>query len=99
MMDEDGYPYDAELGRIAQWPHTDIPGLIDYVIGLWHYPNSAWRDGEKYCFATGGWSGNESIMDALAQNHMFWTLCWQLSERGGYYEFEIPEAFREASHG
>lgn len=93
-MAEDGYPDDDELKRIEGWPHTDIPGLLNYVRELWHWPNGAWIEGDKHCFATGGWSGNESLIAALKNNFMFLAACWQLSKRGGYFEFEVPECFR-----
>jgi len=37
---------------------------------------------------TGGWSGNELIIDALKKT-TFWMLYWTMSRRGGHYYFEI----------
>lgn len=37
---------------------------------------------------TQGWSGNESIVNAL-QKTMFWFMFWQKSVRGGHYYFKI----------
>ena len=38
--------------------------------------------------ATGGWSENEKTIELFSQMYStFWTLYWQLSKRGGYYEF------------
>ena len=45
----------------------------------------------KLYLSTGGWSGNESVIDALQDNFMFWAMCWAKTERGGHYWFEIPE--------
>lgn len=41
---------------------------------------------------TGGWSGNEDIINTLSET-MFWMLHWQKSERGGRYTFkgDIPK--------
>jgi hypothetical protein len=94
-MDEDLYPTDEELKIIEDWPHTDIRGLIEYVKGLWHFPDWGWTTGLTsndeiiYNISTGGWSGNESIIHALQDNIMFWALCWYSSKRGGHYEFRI----------
>lgn len=37
--------------------------------------------------ATGGWSGNESVIDALKANRFFWALSNVASFRGGLYIF------------
>lgn len=39
---------------------------------------------------TGGWSGNEKIIDIIC-NTMFWFFWWQESKRGGYYKFIYAE--------
>ena len=41
-------------------------------------------------FATGGWSGNESIIGSLRDNAMVWALTWRLSAVGGLHIFRIP---------
>lgn len=45
---------------------------------------------QKYTvyMATGGWSGNEDIINAMSKN-IFWALYWQESKRGGGYTFKI----------
>lgn len=90
-MDSNGYPEDDELLKIEQWPYTNCAGLLEYARGLWQYPNY-WTVSPSgiYQVATGGWSGNESVIAAMQANRMFWALCWMLSRRGGYFEFEIP---------
>ena len=47
--------------------------------------------GKYLRLATLGWSGNESLVDALKQNQMVWLTCWQLSARGGLFIFKYPE--------
>jgi hypothetical protein len=98
-MDEDGYPTDEVLEAIRQWPYTDANGCLEYVAGLWHWPDFASRelppheaevvhadDGDRYLrLATGGWSGNESLISAMKENVMLRSMCWCLSARGGLH--------------
>lgn len=89
MLDDDGYPNESALKRIREWSHNDWSGLIDFVRFLWRYDFWDRGDDGSYFISTGGWSGNESIIEALEQNRAFWALCWQSSRRGGHYEFKL----------
>ncbi len=89
-MDENGYPTDAEIQEIKDWPTERFPALMDYVRSLWKY--SEWgfeREGDQYFLSTGGWSGNEELITALGENCFFWVMCWQSSRRGGHYLFVV----------
>jgi len=108
MFDADGYPTTETLETIAFWLPTDFIGLMGFVVTAWsnygwfeNRPSkivwSGWKeddrdDGGRWCCATGGWSGNESIIDALMRNDTFWLCCWRASLWGGYYEFEVRES-------
>lgn len=89
-MDDNGYPTEDELKRIREWPANDLTGLFDYLRDLWAYPTYFKGDGPRYEISTGGWSGNESLIDALQENRAAWLLSWQSSERGGHFVFEVP---------
>lgn len=90
-MDKDGYPDEEELQAIRTWDWHDLDGLMAFVHDLWTYADCGYWDqqGDAYRLSTGGWSGNEDIIEALQENRMFWTLCWVSSRRGGHYEFEV----------
>ncbi len=83
---------------IRRWDYTKqgFDTLIEFIrplfteYGTIRGPN---RLGNVY-MATGGWSGNEDIIDALHRNVAFWGLSWQKSERGGAYWFSIPRFAR-----
>jgi hypothetical protein len=92
-MNDDGYPTDEELEKIAKWHYEDFEGLLEYVKARWAYADAGyWRKrGGKYWVSTAGWSGNESIITALERNFHFWSFCWILSRRGGHYIFQLPK--------
>lgn len=101
MPDQDGYPTDDEIEKIKKWNGIKDPfGLIDFLEHIWNWPDFGIEKEEtkteffdrpclKLILHTGGWSGNEEIIDAL-QNNFFWPIFWVNSHRGGHYEFEIP---------
>jgi hypothetical protein len=104
-MDEDDYPTEETLKRISEWDWHDVHGLAEYVVDIWHYGDpwarlSDWRKDDidqeyrELRLATGGWSGNESIVSALHDNRMFEAICWYLSQRGGLHIYHIPRAFK-----
>lgn len=87
------YPSEEELLKIKTWKLDDPVGCLDYLIDLWSYPDYCGKDGLRYEFSTGGWSGNESLIEALTDNAMMWAVTWISSCRGGHYVFEVPKAF------
>lgn len=88
-MDEHGYPTKEELEKIKNWDYRDFGRLMEYVESLWKYGGNFWEEfGNTYSISTGGWSGNEDIIEALGSNTIFWLLHWQQSSRGGHYIFK-----------
>lgn len=92
-LDEDGYPNDFALEKITKWDWQQTDKLFEFMRELWAY-NEYWTqkdDGEKiiYNISTAGWSGNESIINALKENYISWHFTWVQSRRGGYYIFEL----------
>ena len=91
MPDQEGYPTEEELRIVRDWPYTKGHlGLLEYVEGLWRSPE--WgisKEGSEWSMSTGGWSGNEEIIEALGENVMFWMMCWVQSRRGGHYVFRV----------
>ena len=89
------YPSKEELKIIYSWDFSKEPvkDLLDYVERLWWEPNWGFKLTGKRVLKlelhTGGWSGNESIIEALKYNFMFWSMYWQKSTRGGHYYFTI----------
>lgn len=88
-LDGDGYPTEAALSHIAKWDPNDPQACLDFVRSLWCYPDYVTSNGDMYRFATGGWSGNESLIGALQENVSIWSLCWMSSQRGGVHCFSV----------
>jgi hypothetical protein len=88
-FDKDGYPTEDTLQRIATWPWTDFEALLEYVTDSVDGYGRAWKENDEFRLVTGGWSGNESIVDALQKNTVFWAIYWYSSQRGGLYTFKI----------
>lgn len=91
-MTPNGYPDDVEISKIENWSVRDPYGLMEYVRTLWNYPKYFRSQGRNFTIATGGWSGNETLIQALRRNFVFWGVCWESSHRGGLYKFRLPEA-------
>ena len=93
-MDENGYPDEEELEKIRTWDPTDPLGLLAFVCARWHFGDWGWHvKGHTYHLSTGGWSGNEDLINAMQANYVFWALCWHTSRRGGHYTLVIPARF------
>ena len=97
-LTDDGYPTVATLREIREWEiegNADIRALLDYCREAWWHQESFGVprhvkivDRETWISAsTGGWSGNEAIIEALQGNTMFWNICWLRSDRGGHFRF------------
>lgn len=87
------YPDESDLKQIREWDAIKDPlGLIKFIESI------CWCDAVKIKgkrvwnveFHTWGWSGNEDIIRAMLSNiHLFWTIYWQKSVRGGHYYFKV----------
>lgn len=88
------YPDDETLRTIREWPWDDFGGLMKFIRKHWTYADWGWREYEPgvYEISTGGWSGNEDIIQAMMQNAAVWVVHWYLSRRGGHYVFARPGA-------
>jgi len=95
LLDKDGYPDEASLKAIKEWDFMEqgISGLLKLI-----EENTNWADRQIHItgknpvlfeYHTGGWSGNEDVIEALRGNLLFWPFFWQKSTRGGHFYFKI----------
>ena len=95
--DDDEYPSGQELQALRRFEGT-ARHFVDEVLRLWSYPDYATvstitddfdREVLQLRLATGGWSGNESVVQAIDAG-MFRVLWWHLSQRGGLHIYRVP---------
>jgi hypothetical protein len=88
------YPTDEQLATLEHWPVGDPYGWLDYAWSLWWNREWGWpklaEPGIICDVSTGGWSGNESIVDAMGKS-ILWAVTWETSRRGGHYQFKLPD--------
>ena len=87
-----GYPSDAQLEAIKNADTLKIGfsgmiGLIKDAYNSFYGTVECHDDGDFLYLATGGWSGNESVIEALQSNLCFWGFSWVQSIRGGGHSF------------
>src|SRR3990172_6948334 len=94
------YHTEKELKEIQNWNVKDAHNLIDRLRDMWEYKNyfiESWgldhihkeRPVLMLELHTGGWSGNEDVIEALQKNKIFWMMWWWKEERGGHYYFDV----------
>ena len=104
LLDEEGYPTDEALKYFRNWGsekidgelvfgkffnNTDYTDLLDYIKQLWYYGSDAYnKEDGMFELHTGGWSGNESIIEEL-KNTSFWLIKFRAYSCGGHYYFRL----------
>jgi hypothetical protein len=73
LVDDDGYPTERGIAAVRDF-HGSPTQLVDLLEQLWWTPTlmtvDEWLDAQlrtvvRVSLATGGWSGNEQLIDAL----------------------------------
>lgn len=99
------YPDERALEYIDEYDVTLAPAteLWRFIEGTWNDQYGLFNkvssfDGAEGTFihmSTGGWSGNEEIIQAMRNNKWFWATQWVQSKRGGHYVFEVKDIPRK----
>jgi len=89
------YPDEETLEVIKKYDpiKDDIDTFLEVIHDAWNYADDGGfvKKGKKLELHTYGWSGNEDIIQALQDNHFFFSLYWDKSEKGGHYYFTIQK--------
>jgi len=87
------YPSDEFLQSVRTYDviKNGPCNLIRSLKDEWRWPDYIrWHPKTRTLkISTGGWSGHEDIMQALAENRMFFMMYWRASLVGGHYTFRI----------
>jgi len=89
------YPTDEELAQLREWDLHDPRGWLEFAKSIGNYwpDDSYWGEDPPGTLhvSTGGWSGNEEIIDAMqeAQWGLLWHQVWESHRRGGHYTFDL----------
>lgn len=96
-FDKHGYPTEETIQAIQSWEIKDLEkdseALLEFVRAAWHYEDSArnTRPG-VWVFSTGGWSGNEMLLQALYKNRVWSILTWHsIKLSGGFLVVAVTE--------
>jgi len=74
------------------WVYADFGYWREEIVSKDDYNGMEYNEPKhRYYISTAGWSGNESIIGAMKENTMLWSLNWVQSRRGGHYIFELKE--------
>ena len=91
-------PCVQDLKEISEWDFEkkSVKEFLEFILPLWKQEDLdvkfnilniiGWARLELHTY---GWSGNEDIIQALKENRIFWSMCWEESRRGGHYKFRL----------
>jgi len=94
------YPSEVVLKEMREFDvfKRDIDELIELIRNEWEFADCGYftykrkyRGIRLLKISTGGWSGNEEIIDALRSNFIFWSSLWYTHRTGGHYSFRIHD--------
>ena len=89
IIDTDGYPTQEALLKVSRFDAVkDIDGFLNLIRLLWSYPDRFVLRGNTLYLSTGGWSGNENVIEAMKHNFFFF-VAHKKWLRGGHYWFDI----------
>jgi hypothetical protein len=106
-FDSDGYPSDETLALISDWYNNNNWEPESFLIfteaafnkhyGKWeiipNYNNDLLKDKPFTALriATGGWSGNETVISAMKKT-VFWSVFWRASVCGGLFILDADKS-------
>jgi len=98
LLNSDGYPTNEYIRFILNYePDKEMPILrfIEILCTGWQYgatpPRRVYKGIRRFELHTGGWSGNEEIIEVMMKNTWLtqWPMRYVRWEVGGHYYFEI----------
>lgn len=93
--DKDGYPDEDTIRKIQNWNFTEPKEVIEFISEAWNKGYGSVEESYPgvWVFSTGGWSGNEDLIEALKRNNILYSvLSWRsLHLPGGLWIFAVND--------
>lgn len=88
-IDHDGYPTEESLETLSRLtePSTVLDAVAEYLNACGY--GTATKRGDYWRFATGGWSGCESVIGSIPT--IVHAIAWRSSHRGGLHIYMVPK--------
>lgn len=83
--------FDTNYGSIAKGGECDVSTRVLDGNKNTQSLHAGLENSEFWWFATGGWSDNEEVIDAVAGNQMAHLLTWRMSMIGGLHVYEVGD--------
>ena len=106
-FDSDGYPSDETLALITYWYRNNgwtPKEFLQFCEGAFNKNYGSWKIVENFNndllnqkpftalrIATGGWSGNETVISAMEKT-VFWSVFWRASVCGGLFILDVDKS-------
>ena len=106
-LDDEGYPTDETLALVKEYSGSVLDFFAE-LKKVWYLASWGWHEENgfragfrrkdhkvrRFHISTAGWSGNESLVDAMKENYFLWHFSWVQERVGGHFIFEVREGDR-----
>lgn len=99
LLNEEGYPTQEYLNFIKNYhpEKISIKTFVETISKGWNHRDWGFKLGRKYKgirkleLHTGGWSGNEDVIEAIIENIYLthFSMKYKMWRTGGHYYFEV----------
>ena len=103
-MDDECYPTEETLALVKGYSGS-VLAFFEELKKVWHLASWGWHEENgfqygwrhkdhkvnRFHISTAGWSGNESLIEAMRENYFLWHFSWVQERVGGHFIFEVKK--------